>query len=304
MEIEQTEQTEDLQVENLEGLQALAEESDAGSDTDLDETPPESEEYAPDYSYMYKDEKREFDERVRGAVGNKETEEYLRDLYTKADGLDSYKEKYTKRDSEYGELYDHSQALTSGYQKLQTMRESGDHRGLQNALGLSKDFVIEWGLALAEEDELPEAQKQQLQSQRDMEAKMTAYEQKISQFEASHAESRVQDDLNQLEMFVSSESIKPVAQAMKEKGHDLVETVVAIGQLEYQKTGIEPSIESVVSRVADQYRYLVQQEPVQQQQQQQAVKQPTIPSINGNNQATVDKPVSSMDDLKKLAELI
>lgn len=305
-------QAEETQVESLEDLHRLAEE---GLEAESQETQqseevveePEAPSYEPNYTYTVRDEQREFDERIRDVIKDKDTEEYLRDLYTRADGLETYKEKFSKRESEYKELYEHAQALTGGYQKLQQLREKNDHRGLQKALGLSDDFVIEWGLALAEEGEMPEEQRMQIQKQREMEEKLQAYENRISQFESSVADNRVQEDLRQLQSLTMSNDVRPIAEAMSERGHDFIETVVAMGQFEFQKTGVEPSIESVVRRVADQYRYLVPQEQPQQQtieQPKQTVQQPTLPSVGGTNQATVDKPITSMEDLKRLADSI
>ena len=50
-------------------------------------------EYKPNFEYTVMDEKKEFDEFLRGAITSKEQEEAVRKLYAKACGLDSIQEK-------------------------------------------------------------------------------------------------------------------------------------------------------------------------------------------------------------------
>lgn len=306
---------EEPKIESLEDLTAIAENwgKDAESTEDPVGQPVEGEpvveesDFQPTYTYTVKDEEREFDERLRNVIKDKETEEYVRDLYTKADGLETYKEKFSKRDSEYGELYTRAEALTGGYHKLQTARDKKDFAGLQKALGLDDDFIVQWGLSRVEEAEMPEEQRQAMIKQKSMEEELAQYKAQAGQHEEYIANQRVQDDIQELRTLVASEEVKPIAVAMTERGHDFIDLVVAQGNLEFQKTGVEPSIKDVVGRIAKQYSYLAQKaEPVQPVadpvQQQQTIQQPTIPHIGGNNQATVDKPITSMADLKKLAD--
>jgi hypothetical protein len=338
MENDSEQTNDDFQVENLDQLKRLANgeeelpqateepaEEIKAEESEAAEVPAEpvaevstSEEpqaYEPNLSYMVKDEKREFDERIKNAVKDKDTEEYIRDLYTKADGLETYKEKLTKRDSEYDDLHGHAQALTTGYQQLQKLRDDQDYLGLEKALGLDEEFIVAWALNRMEEAELPAEEKQALARQRELESRVREQEGRISQFEQSEqaradtaSTQRVQDDIAELRSLANSADVKPIAAAMSERGHDFVDAVVSLGNLEFQKTGVEPSVQEVVSKVTEQFRYLSTQQLVTpqggQQQTQTTQQQSTLPSIDGINQATVDKPVTTMAELKALAESI
>lgn len=301
--------SEELKIESLEDLTKVAE---SGVEEESQAQPEDSAEvneppaYDPSFTYTVRDEQREFDERIRGAIKDKETEDLIRDLYTRADGLDGYKEKLSKRDSEYNALYEQSEALTSGYKTLLDMRNSKDYRGLAEALGLDHDFIVNWGLETIKEEELPEEQKVALNKQREMEAQIKQYESQISDYERVSQEQQVQRDLMEIRNLASSDAYSGIVKAMEEKGLDFLGTVSAEGHKMYLQTGQEPTVRSVVDKVAQQYQWLAQMqqqpEPVAVPQQQQT--QPTLPSVDGANQAVVDKPIASMADLKKLADSI
>lgn len=312
---EQVEQNvEENKIESLEDLHRIAEEGVATEEAAAEEVVNEPPAYEPNFAYTVRDEQKEFDERIRSAIKDKDTEDLVRDLYTRAEGLDAYKEKFSKRDSEYQDVYSQAQALTQGYQTLKEMRDKSDYIGLQKALGLNPDFVVDWGLKLLEEEELPPEQKEALIKQREMESRLAEQDARISQFEADTQNRRVEDDLNELKTLALSEKVLPVVQAMNEKGLDFAQQVVSLGSMEYQRTGKEPAVQDVVNRVAEQYKFLVPQTPApeaavpqvpqQQPTQQAAPQKPTLPSLSGANQATVDQPITSMDQLRKLADSI
>jgi hypothetical protein len=259
---EQVEQNvEENKIESLEDLHRIAEEGVATEEAAAEEVVNEPPAYEPNFAYTVRDEQKEFDERIRSAIKDKDTEDLVRDLYTRAEGLDAYKEKFSKRDSEYQDVYSQAQALTQGYQTLKEMRDKSDYIGLQKALGLNPDFVVDWGLKLLEEEELPPEQKEALIKQREMESRLAEQDARISQFEADTQNRRVEDDLNELKTLASSEKVLPVVQAMNEKGLDFAQQVVSLGSMEYQRTGKEPAVQDVVNRVAEQYKFLVPQTP-------------------------------------------
>ena len=93
---------EDEEVVSLERLRELAEKDvvapQAESEGLKEEEPKTLEDYTPNTTYKIKDEEKSFNEKLVAGIKDKETEDHLRDLYTKADGLESYKQKFTKKD--------------------------------------------------------------------------------------------------------------------------------------------------------------------------------------------------------------
>src|SRR5688500_3044500 len=58
------------------------------------EPPKEVPQYTPNYKFKVMDEEKEFDDFLKGAIKTKEDEEKLRDIVTKAYGLDAHKKTH------------------------------------------------------------------------------------------------------------------------------------------------------------------------------------------------------------------
>jgi hypothetical protein len=308
-EVDQLETESEQEAMSMEKLRELANkdvddtEAESTSVNEESETPA----YEPTLSYKFKDEERSFDERLLPAITNKETEEYVRELYTKSAGLDAYKEKYAKVEEEANSYYNQAAQLTNGFKALQEFRDSKNFDKLQQALGLSDDHVVEWALKRAEFESLPDDEKQQLKQQKEQETKLEQYQRQVESYEEMQHETQVTNDVNELKSLVNSESIRPVAEAMAQRGHNFVEQVLAMGQYEYKRTGVEPSIESVVRNIADKHAYLIEQAKQETeaipQQQQQTQRKKALPSVSGTGQTRASKPkFTSLDALKKYAD--
>jgi hypothetical protein len=97
----------------------------------------------------------EFDEFLRGVVTNKETEEKLRDLYTRAYGLDAIKPRHQKLQERY-------QAVTKDYGKLDgtirdilRLRDEGDYGAFLQKVGIPTTKLAEWLVSEIQAQQLP-----------------------------------------------------------------------------------------------------------------------------------------------------
>jgi len=117
------------------------ESDDASEDTTVDE-PEEKTEYQPDFSYKVYGEDREIPEEFRTLIKDKESEDRIRTILSKADGLDGMKPRHEKIVSERDELRN---SLDQTYTKLRDYEENRerDEYYRKNDLGLflkSKDI--------------------------------------------------------------------------------------------------------------------------------------------------------------------
>lgn len=269
----------------------------------------EDEGYTPNFTYEVRGEKREFDDRLKSIIKTKEDEDYIRDIITKADGLDIVKSKYENLAKEYDEVLKGSEVLISGYQKLKDAIESNDVKGIIESLGVSgneafKNAILDYALEIAELDAMPEEQRQELLGQqekdrrlKEMESKLTAYEQQMKQRE-------IQEDYNKLVNSVKTEH-SDLMQTLENVGIDLVQEVIANGTLYYKTTGVEPSIEEAIKMTVDKYKNLTN---LTQSNGQATVNQtvdntekPVLPRVRGQRKHGVAQKVTSLEDLKKLA---
>ena len=233
-------------------------------------------EYEPNFNYNVKDEEREFDERLRGSVTSKESEDYLRDLYTRADGMESMKAKMEERNSYTSELEGTAASMTQGFKTLQGFRDAGDMRGLSKALGLKRDAILDYAEQLLDEDALPEEQKAAIVQNRDLLDKIAGLENKVSKFESDTANSTVDSEIKEMQSMIASEAYSPVANVMKEKGIDITTEIIREGTFEYHRSGVEPSIESVIQKVANKYNFLV---PITEEETIEPLQKKVLPNV-------------------------
>lgn len=261
--------------------------------------------YTPDYSYKFKDETRNFDERFTSAIKTKEDEDTLRDLYTRADGLDSYKDKYTGLEGKYGELETKSQSLVGGFETLQGLVDKKDMRGLAQALGLKNEDILDYSESLLDEEELPEKERQLVQQNREMTSRMAKMEQQMSGLNTQAASHDYNREKQEVETMIASEQFNPIAKGMEKMGLNVFDQVVSEGINMANSNGRNPTPIEVMNLVAKKYGMFAQQEEeIITNNDQLGGRQPTLPSVKGTAGSSVGKGPKSLADLYKLAESI
>ena len=93
--------------------------------------------YTPNYKFKVLDTEKEFDEFIRPIIKDKDSEEKLRDLYTKAHGLDTVKNKYEETKEQ---LNEREEVLN----RLFSLKEAPTYDDLFNSMGLDKKKVLEY----------------------------------------------------------------------------------------------------------------------------------------------------------------
>ena len=122
---------------------------------------PEKPAYEPDFGYQIRGEQFTFDERLHSAVKDKETEDFLRDTFTKAHGLDSVKTRLDESETKYGDLqtqFNQSRLENDNFrgnlERLNAMKES-DPLGFQRQWGLSDTWVLDRASSILDHQENP-----------------------------------------------------------------------------------------------------------------------------------------------------
>ena len=306
--------------ENVEGLRVTAREEEEIVDvpnTDIVEPEidvpvektiePEVLDYEPNFTYKVKDEEREFDERLRGSVTTKEAEEYIRDLYTKADGLDSYKQKLDDRDTTINEYTGKIDSLVGGYKQLKSLREEGNYRKLMTSIGLDDDAVLNYAATLLEEINMPDDQKAVVTKNREyedrmeqMSDKLQGYETRISSFETSQNNTLINSQMAELQGYATQDS--DFAKSLSDKGVDLVQEVLTHGSMITRQTGKEPSIKDAYDTVINKYKAFA---PDPQAVVNDIVKNraKTLPTVKGSKESG-QVEIMTLDKLKAMSNKI
>lgn len=194
--------------------EAVNEETVEGVETPATEGEAPASDYSPSYSYKVLDEERTFDPRLHGVIKSKEDEEYLRDLYTRADGLDNYKNKYSTVQTEFGSFKQTVTPVIEGFKKLKTYRDEKKYSDLFTDLGLEEDEVLNYALQVAQERALPEEQRRIIQHNRELERKQREYETKVQSYEQSQQEQILTTQVDELKSYVLDESVSDIRGAL------------------------------------------------------------------------------------------
>jgi len=271
--------------------------------------------WEPDYTYKVKDETMEFPEHLRGSLASKEHEDELRDLYTKAAGLDMYKDKQTEltdmnngMQTELDELKPQLTQLVDGYRNIKALRESKDFHGLIKTLNWDKEDVLDFAETLLAEEEMPEEQRTSIANERTLRDENELLRHQVQNYETQGSNLQAQEEQSELSAILATEAYAGHAELLKEVGIDIEQEVVALGTQMYQSTRVYPSVGDVVSKVFENRQSLIDRiaptnvveevEPVIQTRRV-VERQPTLPKVSGTSSNALDESFS----LEKLHEM-
>lgn len=122
-------------------------------------------EYQPNFEYTVYEQKREFPEEYRRFITDKESEDAMRDLFTKADALDVMKEKRERAQKESEDYSERYSNLEKEYTKqnnfLDEMRYYRENNpvALAKFIGLSEDEVFDLANKLWDAKERPDVRQ-------------------------------------------------------------------------------------------------------------------------------------------------
>lgn len=177
--------------------------------------------YTPNYKFKVGEEEKEFDEFLRGAVKDSEAEKKLRDLYTRAHGLEPLKtrltgevESWKTKASEYNQNYS---KLTESLNSLSHHVNRGDFDSFFGALKIPEEAIYKWiQHKIAEQDMTPD-QKASLTRQREDSQKLYMLERQNQELVSRQQEFQIQQNTSLLESSLQSQEVSSVAKAFDEK---------------------------------------------------------------------------------------
>ena len=287
--------------------------AEGGEGEESEENSKEEGEYVPSYTYKVKDSELEFDDRVKAIIKTKDDEAFVRDLYTKAGGLDAYKEKYAKVEGMVAELNNELAEVASAKEQLQSfveelveLRDGGNIRKLLETIGIDEESLLKEALGVAKERELPENEKAALVAKRKYERELEELEnskRQAKQSEITAAEkanqSLMQKQLQEYEELVSGEH-KDFASKLESNGIDLFEEVTLAGRKLFASTNKVPSMAEAIGAVQNKFKFLSATNTEQKKEVKKTVeKKVTVPQVKSGGSTPVAQQMSSLEDLQK-----
>lgn len=261
--------------------------------------------YQPNFKFKVLDKEHEFDDFLKGAVKDAETEKKARELYEKAYGLDSVKQD---RQSLKTELSESKEKIARTDQALETIGEFARQKDFDSffeALSIPKEQILQYALQLVQREQDPNV-KAQWEANRNATLSSRNFQQQSQDLQQRQQQFSVQQRTFELDQVVSRADITPVAQAynagMGNPGA-FREYVIRIGQA-HAASGSDISAEQAVTEAV---RHLRAVNPTLGQMavtppSQQVVapsNKPVIPNMGGRGTSPVRPTIKSFDDLKQ-----
>lgn len=268
--------------------------------------------YAPNFKFKVYDEEKEFDEFVRPVITNKEAEEKLRDLYTRAHGLDGLKTKHEKLRAEFETL----QPIKTKYGNLAESLGAlsyyvgkDDFDSFFQTLRIPENKIYQWVQRKIQEQEMSPEQKADLQARREEQQRLYVLEKQNQEAMARLESFESQQNRLQLESVLAKPEISTVAQAFDTKvGRQgaFMEEVIKRGVTLYHMTGQDLPPEQVVQDLMQTIGKVIEPMAASPQATQMTsnmgqAKPPVIPNIQAKSVSPVKKAPRSIEDIRKLA---
>lgn len=282
-------------------------------DTQVEDVPeiveaPAADEWTPDYKFKVMDKEYEVDEFLRPAV-TKDNYDKIKDLYTKAYGLDHEKARAERYKSDVERLTPYEQQLVQQNKQLGYMGDllhKKEYSTLFKELNIPDEAITAHALEYLKFRELPP------EKQREYE-KNLEYQQRSKQLEIQNQQlsQQIQSTVTQarereLDVYLSGQVREAAEQFDARMGRQgaFKAAVVERGQLAYYHQNRDLSVQEAVAE-ALKFSGINSQAPGQvststTENFTSQREKPVIPNIRGSNMSPVKKTVRSIADLKNV----
>lgn len=268
----------------------------------------EAQAYMPSYKFKVKDKELEFDDFVRSAVKDKDTEAKLRDLYERAYGLEEVKNSRNTFEQKYKELDGKYSQVSQSLKQLGGFLQENRMGDFFQALNIPKDKIIEYAIEELKYQELPPEQKQAIEYQRQLQAEYEMANQQNQTLQQQMQELVQAQVRQELTFELNKPEVVKVMQAFDARIGKLgafESEVIRRGQYYEQFHQTSPPASQLVQEVLA----FVGQSQAEQIATPEAVaaaqaQKPVIPTFKGGSQKSPTQKVpNSIDDLRKLRQM-
>jgi hypothetical protein len=299
-----------MEFENQETVETI-ESGETGSEHSIQTQ--EASDWQPNFKFRVDDKEFEFDERVRPLITDKDSEEYFRDIYTKAHGLElvksraeEHKKKYQETSQQFGDLRNQFDHVQNTLQKLNGLKAE-DFGTFQKVWEIPDAQILKRASEILGTHDNPEA-RAQLDKVYSDRIEMLKYQDRIDR--ESQSSNAVQRQLHEMKLdrALNEPEIQRFAREYDRRtgqAGSFVEEVNRLGTLEFhQGRYLDPQV--AVAQAFQRLSKLVpltdgQQASPSPQQQKEQGRAPLPNMGTGRSGSAVKKKISSIDDLRKLA---
>lgn len=307
-----------------EGEEAEGEEEESEEGEEGEEGKPKPKEgeagFVPNFKYKVMDQEKEIDDRLKTVVKTKEDEDFVRDLLTKAEGLEVVNSKHKKLEEKHIALeQDYNEQVIPYVREVENTKkliaapnyEQRDYDSFFQKLGIPKDHILKYTKSILDYQDATPEQRAAIDNQRNMRMQMMQQEEQSQFFQSQNQQFAVQARTFEL----NSELTKPEVNSFVTAFDNLHgngafrNQVINQGALIFhnQKRDVPPS--ELVKLVMDQFKgiqtvapqVIPQNIPANQVPPKTTTppaKKPILPNVQGNGGSPAKKVFTSLDEIK------
>jgi hypothetical protein len=271
--------------------------------------------YQPNYKYKAYSQEYEMPEWARPLL-TPETEDKLRDLFSRGHGMETFKEVLKKRDEELTGVKTQHEALRTDLQALSKFIQNDDFSSFFESLSIPKQKILQWSLQQARLEQLPPEERAVYDREEHERKRSYLLERQNQQLRQQYEQEVDRIRSQELEQVLSTQEVLPVAQQFDSRmgrAGAFREEVIKRGLLHYQMNGIDipprqavQEVLSVLGHSMGQGTPAPQNAPVNNQQATQFQpnpaqnRPPVIPNVSSRNTSPTRKVPGSLEDLKQI----
>lgn len=265
--------------------------------------------YEPVMTYNFRKEAREIPEQFKSIITDQESNDLVRNLFEKSDGLDFMKER---RDQARAELETYRNEVTPKLQKFEDFNhflEAGDIASARRVLGITDEQIAQEAIRLIRMQDAPQGVQQ---ANPDLALQMRDQQRQNETLQAQLQEQNTLRAQSEFDMAIQQNAAAINAYESK-FGQDSFKTMVATHGMQQEQMGRKLSISEAVNEVMERYNlssFAPQvAAPVAPAQTQPTTQQapatfPAITTKNSGSTSAVAQNVKSFDDLVALSAKI
>ena len=271
---------------------------------------PEVPSYTPNFKFKTMDKELEFEDWAKGIIKDKDIEEKVRKMHSKAYGLESVQASRDSLRAEKQEIMRTLQESEKTINQIANFAKTGDFDSFFSAWDIPIEKVMKFALDYAQRT--PE-QQHLLEDKRRYQQEQNVYLQRLEQAEARAAQYEVRDRERDLHMELSRPEISQLAQAFDAKVNQpgkFRSEVIRLAKQHFSETNTDLSASEAVGEFVKYIGpFLQSMDGVQTSDSGTTSprvvapnQKPVIPNISGRGASVVKKSPKSLDDLRKLGE--
>lgn len=271
--------------------------------------------YQANYKFKAAGKEHEIPEFLRSVIKDQKTEKYMQELFEKAYGLPTLKERFQETKAQYQELSQNHNYVMSTIQEAQQAYRSGDLDTVFELFKIDPNKVLNWAVKQVEYSQMPPEQRQLIEAQRAEQrrnAELMKQQQYMTQEQMETQTRYISEMLNMVLERPDYQKISQSYDSRKGTPGAFRDLVARIGESEYALTRKVLSPLEAVQKAVDLLGEMpgpapqpAAAAPAQTQATPQAApaKKQTLPNLAEanarSNMAPAKSKYRSIDDLKK-----